>query len=78
MAEIFLPFYTNFWGIARGRVGLPYSPVSDGAGITEEGSGAGFPGFRALEVKCFNHISLDSAPKFLEFPEFLLFFYSTF
>lgn len=43
MAEIFLPFYTDFWGIARGRVGLPYSPVSDGAGITEEGSGAGFP-----------------------------------
>lgn len=47
MAEIFLPFYTDFWGIAGvfwgGRVGLPYSPVSDGAGITEEGSGAGFP-----------------------------------
>lgn len=26
------------------------------------------------EVKHFNHIFLDSAPKFVEFPEFLLFF----
>lgn len=68
--KYFCPF-TLIFGVLHGAgLGSPIHRCLMEQGSQRKAQELDFQGFRALKVKCFNHISLDSAPKFVEFPEF--------